>query len=464
MKMQKKKWFLPIFWLLFLLVACSQLAACGQKRQGSSTLTQSNVLEKEESKADISEKERTKENGESHIKESLEKESLPTEDTYWRACEWRTEFEEGKEDVLLLPSETWMLDMVFYTDGTARFRDIQGDFYLLDESSLYLEWYQDEEGIIWFYTENYLEPFCYGIIEGEVFTLQYMGSDLIMEQFPMPQDVGEVFLPAELVGTWLMVSGETEGWEWEAMPGQLETLLFKTTWTAEAPSLVADREILNHYGNLEKAFYDQELTLLNEPLYVGCGNETWSVRIGPEYAKDENGCPEDTECYVTLLDRDRLLMQRYFALDGVPMVTYQTYRRIPPMLTWWDLKVAELAGTYWECASYWKADGTEMRMPPGFDDLYLFLEEGGVCMLGQLQTGSKNYTDTQGIWILGSGGTVLVSGEGYESPEGDCPEFWYGGAACAWLIETEEGFEEHYHMYLYYDGGLIDMVRKDSMK
>lgn len=262
---------------------------------------------------------------------------------------------------------------------------------------------------------------------------------------------------------WWLVSGETEGWEWEAMPGQMESLVFREAWTAESATLVVDSEQRNYYGDLEESFCGKEITILEEPLYEGCENDAWSVRIGPVSPKDEKGCPTETEYYVTLLDQNTLLMQRYYALDGYPAVSYQKFYRILPQVSRWEIEAWELEGSYWECAWYRDADGVESSMSPGMKDFYLYLDMEQVCYLGQLLEGSEYYTDTQGVWLFGNGGVLQLCGDGYESPEGYCPEFWYAGAVFGNVFETEDEFWESYEMYLYYNGGVICLTRAQGV-
>lgn len=148
------------------------------------------------------------------------------------------------------------------------------------------------------------------------------------------------------------------------------------------------------------------------------------------------------EFHVTMLERDTLLMQRYYTMDGYPTVSYQTFRRMPERLTWWDVQAQDLADTSWICTGYLAADGTEYPMPPYLEDFYLYLGADGSCWVERMDKGSNAYTDTQGTWMLANGGVLLLQSEGYESPEGYCPEFWYGDAVSGYTYETEDGFME----------------------
>ena len=383
---------------------------------------------------------------------------LGKEDTYWVAYEWHSEDGEGAEGPFQMQPDAWAVDLILRADGTARFRDIHDGLYLMDDADLNMTWEQTADGGILFYNNIYMGQVYQAAWEEGVLSFDYRGTTLTMKQSNLPQETGELYHPAELVGTWLMVSGETEGWEWNAMPGELESLVFKTVSTAMDVTLAADHENRNHYGELGDARYGQELTLLDEPLYEGCGNEAWSVRIGPESPLDANGYPMQMEFHVTMLERDTLLMQRYYTMDGYPTVSHQTFRRMPERLTWWDVQAQDLADTSWICTGYLAADGTEYPMPPYLEDFYLYLGADGSCWVGRMDKGSNAYTDTQGTWMLANGRVLLLQSEGYESPEGYCPEFWYGGAVSGYTYETEDGFMEGYEMHLHDGEGTLRLT------
>lgn len=383
---------------------------------------------------------------------------IGTEDTYWVACEWYSEDGEGAEGPFQMQPDEWVVDLIIRADGTARFRDIHDGLYLMDDADLNMTWEETHDGNIQFYNNIYLHQVYQAVWEEDALLFDYRGIALTMRQSDLPCEAGDLYHPAELVGTWLMVSGETEGWEWNAMPGELETLVFKTVSSAMDVTLAADRECRDHYGTLTDSIHGEELSILDEPLCEGCNNKVWSVRIGPESPKDANGYPTRTEFYVTMLERNTLLMQRYYTLDGYPAVSYQTFRRMPQLLTWWDVQAQDLADTSWICTGYLAADGTEHSMPAYLDDFYLYLGTDEECWVGRMDKGSNAYTDTQGTWTLSNGGVLLLRSEGYESPEGYCPEFWYGGAVSGYTYETEEGFMEGYEMYLHDGEGTLKLT------
>ena len=450
-QMRKRK----LFGVLLLVVALFSLAACSQTEEETPLSPQQNTLPALNNPSEPS----TGPTPEPTSPEQQEAASpIGTEDTYWIAYEWYSESDEGAEGPFSMEPDEWMVDIIVRADGTARFRDIHDGIYLMDDADLDMTWEQMEDGEILFYNSHYLESVYEAEWKEDTITFDYRGIILTMEQADLPQGAGEQYHPAELVGTWLMVSGETEGWEWNAMPGRLESLVFKTASTAETVSLVADHENREYYGELRDSRYGQELIILNEPLYEGCGNEVWSVRIGPESPVDENGYLVETEFYVTMLERDTMLMQRYYTLDGYPAVSYQTFRRMPGSLTWWDVQIQELEDTSWVCTGYLTADGTELPMPPYLKDFYLYFEANAECGVGRMNKDSDYYTDTQGSWLLGNGGVLLLQSEGYDSPDGYCPEFWYGGVVSGYTYETEDGFTEGYELYLHDGEGTLKLT------
>ena len=113
-----------------------------------------------------------------------------------------------------------------------------------------------------------------------------------------------------------MVGGEIEGDVWEAIPGNFEILSFSLgPVSIEGTEVIlADMEARDYAGVLKTFYYQEQIESLDEPLYEGCGNEEWSVRIGEESEKNENGYPVDEEYYATLLDMNTLLLQQYSSL------------------------------------------------------------------------------------------------------------------------------------------------------
>ena len=385
-----------------------------------------------------------------------------SEDTYWTAYRWFS-YETEEDTDFSLPTDIWWIDLLIRADGTAQLRDVHDEVYLINESNMHLTWKIQEDEQIYFYNELYEEPVISGVLEEASLHLQYQGFELYLQEQEKPESVGERFVPAELAGTWIMVSGETEGWEWEAMPGHFETLVFSFMWDEYGPGLRADSQYC-YYDEIESRYWGSVVTVFDEPLYEGCENAVWSVRIGDESPKDENGYLTETEYYATLLDRNTLLMQQYYTLDGYPALSYQTFQRFPGRNADFDVYDFDIASTCWVCTGYTTADGEELKMLPGLDGMILTLEEEkNACWVGTLRTGDPYYTNVEGTWQMGAGGTLLLRSEEYNGVEGE--GFWYGGAVGGYFTkeaEEEEYSRECYEIELYYQGGIIHFIRVEA--
>ena len=105
-------------------------------------------------------------------------------------------------------------------------------------------------------------------------------------------------------------------------------------WEEELATLAEDKTALQSYsGRLNESaqtLYDYlfmnekvnaKLELLEEPVYVGCGNDEWSVR----FKIVNSNLGEDEEFYATLIDEKRLILQHLYPFDGTQGVSYQTY-------------------------------------------------------------------------------------------------------------------------------------------
>lgn len=260
-------------------------------------------------------------------------------------------------------------------------------------------------------------------------------------------------LEEKLAGTWVLSSGEVEGWEWDAREEREYGILhFASYWDEEisALALAADYENRAGWGDMRESFYDQELTLLEEPLYEGCGNEKWSVRLGPESPLNEHGYPEETDYYATLVDENTLLLQQYFTIDGGPRVSYSYFKRILPTVSVWELEMEELAGADWEVVSFTDAEGKGHDTVPGMVDLFIHLDGMGYGFVSWTDETTGESISSNGQWILGSGGGILIY-------EGESEEAWFSGAVMMRGIETLEESSYNYEMYLYYDGGVIKL-------
>lgn len=369
------------------------------------------------------------------------------EDTYWTAFEWHSEDDDGTENSGALPTELWSLDLIIRVDGTARFRDIHEGICLMDDSYLNLVWERTPQGQLQFYSALSPEPILRGGCKNGVLTLEYWGTTLSMKQEPMPQTVGQMHSPAELAGTWLMVSGETEGWQWEAMPGRLESLVIQVIPDNETLVLSADMEERDYYGELMYSGYGQRIEVLYEPLYEGADNGDWCVRIGEESPLDANGFPEETELYATLLNYNTLVLQRYYTMDGYPAVSHQTYTRLTDLVSWMNHEAMNLKYSNWVCTGYQDVAGESLPLPTELEGFSVVLSPDQSC------TVCYGSGDTQqGTWILGNGGVLLMRGE----EEAEDP-FWLGGAISGYWVDTPERPIETYQMALYYKGGILKL-------
>lgn len=374
--------------------------------------------------------------------------AIGSADTYWVADAWCSPDGEGADGFEPLDSDFWALDLLIRPDGTALFRDIHEGVCLMDDSHRSLRWERSEDGLFQFYSQLYPAPVVTASCEGGTLKADYMGMTFTMQQAPIPQTPGEKTSPAELVGTWLMVGGETEGWQWEAMPGNLSSLKFWVTSYSGPLVLAADREERDTYGTLEDAAFALEVTLLDQPLYDGCENEKWSVRIGPASPVDANGCPTETEFCATLLNYNTLLLQQRYTLDGSPMVSYQTYARFPDIVSWRMPEYMELGLSNWDCVGYSDLSGNPLPLPKELEGLSICLNDDASCLI--------RYGDgrtAKGVWQLEHGGVMLL-----RSPDEAEASFWFAGAVSGYCIETTYEISDAYQMSLYYAGGIIKLV------
>lgn len=373
---------------------------------------------------------------------SVETEFAVNEDTYWIAETYYSEDGEGAEGPHPLDPELWSVDLMLYADGTARFRDIHENVFLMDDSYLNLTWEKNEaNGHFLFYSKLYTLPVLVGVFDNDVLLVDYMGMTLTMKQASQSDAIKAGNIPAELAGTWLMVSGETEGWQWEAMPDMLSSLVFRVTAYEGSLEYRADLEEFDYYGTMRDAAHDQPVTILNESLYEGCGNDNWSIRIGPEAPKDENGYPTETEIFATLLDYNTLLLQRHYTMDGYPAVSYQTYWRFPQIVSWRTPEYIELDYTNWASESYVNSQGEDRCPPEEMQDFTITLNPDQTCFLF--------YGDVmqQGTWQIENGGVLLL--------RGNDDTFWFGGTITVYCIETTYEVSDAYELSLYYNGGIL---------
>ena len=376
--------------------------------------------------------------------ESTEDPNIWTAEGYWVAETWDHPDADGPE---ALNPEVWMLDLWVRADGTARFRGIYEGVCLLSDDHLNLTWERTAQGEILFYSSSNIAPVITGTFSEGVLSLNYLGGTLGMKQTAEPETAGQLYSPAELEGTWLMVSGETEGYEWEAMPDRLSSLVFSVTFFDDPPSLAAHREVRDYDGELTDSAYNVKVDVLPEPLYEGCENADWSVRIGPASEVDENGYPLGTEYYATLLNHNTMLVQQYFTLDGAPTVTYQTYARFPDRLSWQSPEAMTLDLSTWTITEYVSMSGEDLAVPEKLEGMRICLLDNSDCWI---QFGDGHIEE--GTWLLETGGVLLL-----RSDEEWGSNFWFGGAISSLSKEEAYGYTTAYQMALYYEGGILKL-------
>lgn len=355
-------------------------------------------------------------------------------DSFWTATSWEVD-----GDAMDLPTSYNSVDLTFWADGTARLRDIEQGL-INNEQQLRLVWEETEDGSL-LLNDADTGTLCWsGKWEGDELILEYIGGLLRLRQEEMPEG-GMLYSPAELRGTWLMVSGETEGYEWEAMPGTFMSMAFYHQWEGTQGSMVADSDASNWEPYLTEKFSRYETEILDQPLYSGCGNEEWSVRVGPESERDANGYPINIEYYVTLLDQDTLLCQQYWTMDGGPFVSYQTFKRILPESSHWDLTEDDLSGA-WKCVSYQTAEGNRLPASPSMANFQVDFLSQDECRISWLSGDGSTWYEESGVWSMGAGGTLQMSGGGEEP-------VWFAGAARGHMDITMDSSSYDVELYIY---------------
>lgn len=341
-------------------------------------------------------------------------------------------------------SDELLIDLTLFEDGTARLREIENGLWLVssvqEENML---WTSVADGTIRLYASvDDADPCCIGYLGADgTMELERAGGTYQFRQEEMPQG-GNLYAPAQLQGVWLQTEYEIEGDVGETMPGRLESLVFRPDLVGDRQTLLVTSETRIYDGYLlEEEFSGADITVLDEPLYSGCGNEEWSVRIGEESPLNEDGYPINTETYVTLLDQNTLLQQCYFTFDGGPGVSYQTFKRFLPNASA-EISLAQLEGCNFELSGFTTGDGTVQNAPDGVQSFFLHLDtQGEHYFTVTFEDGS--YHRGEGNWLKGEGGTVLLYSEGNEDD-------WFAGAA--------QAVDEVPEVCLWYKGGIMKLT------
>jgi len=430
---------------LSLVVILVSLAACGEKNAPASNQQSQETTNREPEQAPGQEPTQKPARDPAPEPEPVK---LPEGDSFWTAYEYSVEGER-----IPLPNEEWWADLTLWADGTARMRQVEDDLIICNEHDLRMIWTQGDDGSVVFQSVYTGDEPCYaGKLTEDGLELTGGGGTFYLKEAPMPATAGELYCPAELRGVWLEVAYEIEGFRDNTMPDNFVSLVIDAEWDeAEQKELLkADSEYYDYNGFVDGAAYcDYPIEVLDEPVYETCGNEVWSVRIGPESPLTEDGYPQDMELYATLLDRDTVLLQRYFTIDGGPGVSYQTYRRMVPYAAGRQMEDGEMAESSWVCTGYRDAEGNDLPAPPDLADFRLYLS-GNDDFVYTCEHGAGG-----GQWTLGVGNTLLLRGL-------EPPEHCFGGAVGLRKTVSGGSESEKPELYLWYDGGIMLLERAEN--
>jgi hypothetical protein len=269
----------------------------------------------------------------------------------------------------------------------------------------------------------------------------------------MPEG-GALYAPAELMGVWLQTGSEVEGDVDETLPDRLISLVFRTDWEGDGKSLLASSETGDYSGFTSgNQYYDRALTLLDEPIYEGCGNDVWSVRIGEESPLNQHGYPSGTDYYATLLDQNTLLLQQYYSFDNgeIPGVSYQTFKRFLPEAPY-ELEASLLNGGDYQLVGYIDENGVRHEKHPDYSDFRLHLNPNSSYRFVATPHEAEEISGGGSYWAFGTGGTLLLRSHDDESCfagaasyyDGmiDVPEIFLwdnaGGILCLKGVATDE--------------------------
>jgi len=118
--------------------------------------------------------------------------------------------------------------------------------------------------------------------------------------------------PMDLVGTWKFLYTEIEGEQ------VYEGNSILTVQGAAPDELTVTYRDPNFPG---EDFADKALSLEQEPVFPGCGNEQWRMAV------DLMGAVGNTRYTLTLLPDGKLMLQFRFTVEDMPMVSYQFFTK-----------------------------------------------------------------------------------------------------------------------------------------
>ena len=161
----------------------------------------------------------------------------------------------------------------------------------------------------------------YDVLYSELYDELYIAQDVLQEDMnigwePLYRYMSKPIAPKsiEMAGTWELVWTDLEGYQEEAEPG---TCFIEITTDYEGLFWIS----FTDYAWPDEYYENKELVVFPFEMYYGCGNDQWTATV------NHTG-KFGTEYNITLLYNGTLLLQRYWEVDGAPMVGYGSYRRV----------------------------------------------------------------------------------------------------------------------------------------
>lgn len=362
--------------------------------------------------------------------------------TYWVADEW-----EYEGDVEAIP-DTEMIDLTIFPDGSARLRDVLGEYILYNEEDLWLELEETANGVALLYADRG-DTFGFGVLEGSTLNLDYLGGTLHLEYQPMPQPEDNLYCPAELQGTWQLLRSGSYDDMWEVMPGYSETLYIDWDTTDAGDGLYVTKECRSNTGELVEAYMPTLLKIQDEPLNGNLIYTGWRVKL--------TGGDDGMEEYFTLLDQDTLFAQtRYPGEDGqTDTYYYSVYHKTLKMRQQWSFDYTNLEGAEWECVGYVDAEGNAYDYPEGMENFYIYMDIYPMMYMSWDVPGEDERYSLYGEWVLNDFGNIVLWDDDNEND-------WFAGAVFAGHTPSEYEMTPTLEMYLYWHGGIIHLRHIDG--
>ena len=116
-----------------------------------------------------------------------------------------------------------------------------------------------------------------------------------------------------LAATWVRTGTEVEG---DVQSGGDCTVVITAAGDGTYRITYTDRDFP------DSNYSDKTVQILEQPLYEGCGNDRWMATI------DHVSQPNITHA-LTIRDDCTLIIQNSFSFDGMPMVSYEYFTRVP---------------------------------------------------------------------------------------------------------------------------------------